>query len=447
MLGSIPSPRLSPAARTLAATAAVLLALLTGLSGARPAAAATVTRYVLTAFTNSSESNLYVYTSTNARDFTLLRGPAYTPPSGLIRDPSVLKHSDGRYYVVYTTNWTGTEFGIASSTDLINWSFVRNVPVGISGIVNTWAPEWFVDPADGSVNVIVSLSTTSYANFRPYRFRALNTAFSSWAAPVALSGIAPNYIDTFVVRSGSTYHAFAKNETTKYIEHATASSLNGPWTFTGTGNWAGWGSGVEGPALVRQTDGSWRIYMDGYTSGHYYTATSTDLNNWSARSDVPGGLSGFIRHGTVLSETITTGDAFTSTAVAQHSGKCLDVPNGSTATGTQLRQWPCNGQGPQSFRFNPVGADTFTITNTANGLCLDVNGVSTANGAAIIQWTCTGTANQQFTLRLSSTGVYQLVAVHSGKCVDISNASTADGALAIQWTCGTGANQRWRLTR
>jgi len=32
------------------------------------------------------------------------------------------------------------------------------------------------------------------------------------------------------VKSGSTYHAFSKNETTKYIEHATTTSLTGPYT-------------------------------------------------------------------------------------------------------------------------------------------------------------------------------------------------------------------------
>src|SRR5688572_9708822 len=111
-------PLLHRARRALAAAAGLVLgATLLVAASAGPASAATVTRYVLTAFTNSSESNLYVYTSTDAVNFSLLRGPAYTPPSGLIRDPSVLRHSDGRYYVVYTTNWTGTEFGIASSAD------------------------------------------------------------------------------------------------------------------------------------------------------------------------------------------------------------------------------------------------------------------------------------------------------------------------------------------
>jgi hypothetical protein len=33
--------------------------------------------YVFTAFTQASESNLYVYTSKDAAKFTLLKGPAY----------------------------------------------------------------------------------------------------------------------------------------------------------------------------------------------------------------------------------------------------------------------------------------------------------------------------------------------------------------------------------
>ena len=153
--------RLAAALLVLAGAAAVTLA-------STHTASAATTRYVFTAFTNSSESNMYVYTSTDARNFSLLRGPAYTPPSGLIRDPSIMKHTDGRYYVVYTVNWTGTQFGIASSTNLTNWTFVRNVSVPLSGIHNTWAPEWFIDPADSSVNVIVSLSTGSYGLKGPY---------------------------------------------------------------------------------------------------------------------------------------------------------------------------------------------------------------------------------------------------------------------------------------
>jgi hypothetical protein len=51
-------------------------------------------RYVWTVFTDNSESNLYVYTSSDATTWSLLAGPTYTPPTGLIRDPSVLYHTE-----------------------------------------------------------------------------------------------------------------------------------------------------------------------------------------------------------------------------------------------------------------------------------------------------------------------------------------------------------------
>lgn len=51
-------------------------------------------RYIWTAFTSNSESNLYVYTSADATTWTLLAGPTYTPPANLIRDPSVLYHTE-----------------------------------------------------------------------------------------------------------------------------------------------------------------------------------------------------------------------------------------------------------------------------------------------------------------------------------------------------------------
>ena len=97
---------------------------------------------------------------------------------------------------------------------------------------------------------------------RLLRCRLLHEALQG----LQLRGIGPNYIDTYIVKSGGTYHAFSKNETTKYIEHATATSLTGPYTWVGTGNWAGWGSGLEGPALVRLPDHRWRIYFDNYSA-------------------------------------------------------------------------------------------------------------------------------------------------------------------------------------
>nr|BFE50618.1 hypothetical protein GCM10017745_40450 [Saccharothrix mutabilis subsp. capreolus] len=303
---------------------ALVLALGASLLVAPPArAAGPVPHYLMTAFTNSSESNMYVYDSSNASNFNLVRANAYRPPSGLIRDPSVLRHTDGYYYVVYTTGWTGNTIGFARSADYTTWTFLRNVTVGLNGSTgSTWAPEWFRD-SDGSVHVVFSASTTGTAGqFRPYRITATNGDLSAWTAPVPL-GIPANYIDSFLVKVGGTYHNFLKNETTKYIEHATATSLNGPWQFVGTGNWAGWGSGLEGPALVRLPDGRWRIYFDQYAAGRYYYADSGDLVSFGAKVELPG-LTGTARHFTVLREDV--GDS-TAVPVGNRSLRSANYPD------------------------------------------------------------------------------------------------------------------------
>src|SRR4029079_15072782 len=215
----------------------------------------------------------------------------------------ILKHKDGKYYVAYTLqSWTTSSmsFGIASSTDLTTWKFLVETPAGVSGARDTWAPEWFVD-TDG-VHLIINIDPLGNdSDFRSYDFKAKDDTLTTWEAPVPL-GIGPNNIDTFVVKSGATYHAFSKNETTKYIEHATASSLRGPWTWVGKGDWAGWGSGKEGIALFQLDDGTWRMFLDCYSGCGFLYADSKDRDTWTGTKTVPT-LSG-VRHGTVLREEL-----------------------------------------------------------------------------------------------------------------------------------------------
>lgn len=259
--------------------------------------------YTMTAFTNKSESNMYVYESDNGTDYSLIKGPAFTPPTGLIRDPSVMRAKDGKYWVTYTTNWSANTIGFAVSIDRENWQFSHTYTLPVANLTESWAPEWFVD-SDGSVNIIVSLrKSTDGGNFTPSLIKAQNNQFTAWSSPVALRGLSPNYIDTFIIKLGDTYHAMVKNETSKYIEYATATSLSGPYSFKGIGNWAGWGSGNEGPSLIQLDNNKWRILFDCYGCNpqKYYYSDSTDFKTWSAKTELPR-LSGFVRHLTVLKE-------------------------------------------------------------------------------------------------------------------------------------------------
>jgi hypothetical protein len=173
------------------------------------------------------------------------------------------------------------------------------VKAGVPAVSRVWAPEWFVE--GGVVRIVANIDTGSQLpDFQPYIFTAMDGTLTSWSGPTVM-GIGADYIDTFVAKLGATYHAFVKNDMTRYLEHATAPSLTGPWTFVGKGDWAGWGSGMEGPAIVQLDDGRYRMFVDpqsGSTPCQYMT--SSDLNTWSARASIPGTAGSVVRHGTVI---------------------------------------------------------------------------------------------------------------------------------------------------
>lgn len=91
-----------------------------------------------------------------------------------------------------------------SSTDAKSWTLYATISTKSSVItpVNTWAPEWFKDPQDGKVKIVVSLSTGSYGPFKPYVYTATDSTLKSFSGPVVMScvpGDGLGYIDTFPV--------------------------------------------------------------------------------------------------------------------------------------------------------------------------------------------------------------------------------------------------------
>ena len=149
--------------------------------------------YVFSTFTgdNAPGEKLSTYQSDDALHFTLvpdggigapsISNTGFGGPSGYLRDPSILKYTDGKYYVTYTDPLSqpccGEEnhFSVASSSDLIHWTNLAMVaatvssPAGVSGIAHAWAPEWFVD--EGVVNIVANIDTLNTdSDFRQYVF-------------------------------------------------------------------------------------------------------------------------------------------------------------------------------------------------------------------------------------------------------------------------------------
>ena len=268
--------------------------------------------YVFATFTGDAlpDEQLSTYRSSDALNFTLVANTGFAGPSGALRDPSIMRHTDGRYYVAYTDPFgagcCGKEdhFSIAASDDLVHWTNLTTVPGGVPGLAHVWAPEWFVD--GGTVMIVANIDTLNTdSDFKPYLFTATDQTLTAWSGPTPL-GLGPNYIDTFVLKTNGTYHAFLKNESTRYVEHATAAKVTGPWTLVGTGNWAGWGAGMEGPCITALDDGTWRIFLDGQGAVGFLYADSRDLTTWSKTAPLPL-LTNVVRHGTVFRDEPSVG--------------------------------------------------------------------------------------------------------------------------------------------
>jgi len=120
-------------------------------------------------------------------------------------------------------------------------------------------------------------------------------------------------------------------------------------------------------------------------------------------------------------------------AVTGIGGKCLDVDHSSTANGTAVQLWGCNGTGAQSWTLAADG------TLRALGKCLDVSNAGTAAGTLTQLWECNGSAAQQWLV----TAANDLVNPHAGKCLDAIGASSTDGTRLQIWGCTGAANQKW----
>lgn len=280
--------------------------------------------YLMSAFNATGENELSIFSSYDGATFTSTASETYKPATGLLRDPSIMRMADGTYYVTYTTGWSGSTLGIAKSHDLRHWDHVTDVDVGLAGVTNVWAPEWFKD-SDGSVSIVVSMSKSGKDGpFAAYLLRATDVVAGKFSAPVAMAGLGNNHIDTFLVKDGpvkdgDTYYAFTKNETTKTIELASAKSLTGPWTIEKTGDWAGWGDWIEGPAVVRLPNNGWRIYFDDYRNKTYWYSDSYDsFKTWSKKQEL-GGVSGAVRHFTVLPQPTEVVDKALAPAAPAHT--------------------------------------------------------------------------------------------------------------------------------
>jgi hypothetical protein len=129
----------------------------------------------------------------------------------------------------------------------------------------------------------------------------------------------------------------------------------------------------------------------------------------------------------------------TGTVRAVGAGKCLDVNGATTAAGTQLQVWDCNGGANQ--RWTRGSAGQLTVYSGSDLRCADASDNGTTNGTPVVIWSCHGGTNQQWRFNANGT----VTSVQSGLCLDVAGAGTANGTKVQLWACTGAANQQWQF--
>jgi hypothetical protein len=171
---------------------------------------------------------------------------------------------------------------------------------------------------------------------------------------------------------------------------------------------------INGTTVTTVTDGTYGSGMVGFGTNGYQTDQFDNLSVTPAGGST-GGNTG----------PITAGD---------DSAKCVDDNAQSSANGTKVQLWDCNGGANQQWTVASNG------TLQVYGKCMDITGANYNNGTNIELWDCNGGANEQWK---AANGT--LVNPASGKCLDDPGSNTANGTQLDLWTCNGGSNQQWHL--
>lgn len=208
---------------------------------------------------------------------------------------------------------------------------------------------------------------------------------------------------------------------------------------------------AQAAASASTTAGTSRISVHDpsvfYDSGKYYIygshmaqASSTDLRNWSAE-----GTQGYGNKTLYASENVE-GIYYIQN---KFSGLYLDIENGSSVNGANVRQWEYNGSDAQKFKFVSLGDGYYYILTGASGYksCVDVDSGSAKDGTNILQWEYWGGEMQKYRVVQQPDGSYAILtkASNGKSAIDLYDWSKSAGGNINEWNFWGGDCQKWNL--
>jgi hypothetical protein len=129
---------------------------------------------------------------------------------------------------------------------------------------------------------------------------------------------------------------------------------------------------------------------------------------------------------------------------ASHSGSCIDVSKASTADGANVVQFSCRAQPNQKWSMGATtivdGASYFSLVANHSGKCMEVLDGSPSDGAKVQQATCNNGDSQKWEM-VNANGWVGFQNKRSRKCLDVPGGATDNNVSIQQYACHLGKNQ------
>jgi GH43 family beta-xylosidase len=250
---------------------------------------------------------------------------------------------------------------------------------------------------------------------------------------------------TALYRNGKTFIVYSGSDTGTYVYCLGLLTYKGSGDPTLYNNWVKTGpvlsyntaNGVYGPGrgtFTKSPDGTqgWIVYHAKDTNAYTYgnRTIRTQAFGWNADGSpnfgVPVSTNAMVQP--------PSGEPNVRGTIVGQNNVCVDVSGASTADGTPILIYTCNGNNAQQWRTSSA----MELRNPLANKCLALgNGGAAVDGAPVWEWTC-GNPDQKW--RLNNM---EVVAGNSGKCLDVPNSNFVNGQALQLYTCNGSAAQKF----
>jgi len=226
------------------------------------------------------------------------------------------------------------------------------------------------------------------------------------------------------------------------IDYATSSNPLGPWKYRGTLNGFA-GTGTNHSGIIEFQDRWYFVYHTDYLSDGVPWERSVQINYLYYNDN---GTMKRIVQDTEGVESIGP-PLFQENAFykikARHSGKVIEVENGSSSDNANIHQYTDNGNHCQHWEFIEVERGVYQIVNRNSGLSLDAD-MSSNN---VLQYSYWGGENQKWKITGAGNSSYYIVNKGNNRMLEVYYAEMDDKANVQHWGFNGESCQMWDIQK